>query len=610
MGKKDKPLVLLMGPPNVGKSVIFNYLTGLNVSCANYPGTTVEYAFGTAVIGEREITLVDVPGTYTLDAENDAEKIAVKMLSGTYDRALTEILCHKPQVRPSGSSFLPAQQPEAVLCVLDANNLESSLYLLLQVLEFDLPVVAALNRTDLTQEKGQVIDTQYLAGKLGIPFIPTVAINKQGIEELKNALIHLLTAEEQPTQLKKSDIIKGWPAAEELACTATQKGTASQENQKMFLKRKKWGLLLVKPWPGIPLAALVLAAFFIFVIGLGMTLRQWVLLPIFRGVLIPQVVKVVEGITSPGLLQNILIGEYGFMVKGLEWPFTLVLPYVISFYTALTLLEDSGYMSRLGALLDGLLNRVGLHGSSIIPLLLGYGCAIPAIMSTRALGSRKERLIVSTIVCLAVPCIAQTGAFISLLAERSILLVLALFILSIIVLIGSGFIIDLFVKGPPLQTIMEIPELLFPQGKALGKKLWVRTKNFVTDGALPMVAAVAFASLLYEIGIMAALGNLLSPLVTGWLGMPQDAAIPLILGIFRRELTVLPLLEMELTLLQLFVGATVGLFYVPCIAVVATLAREFNILFAAFILSVTCGLAFLAGGIIFRIGSFVLSAIV
>ncbi len=609
MGKIEKPLVLLMGPPNVGKSVIFNYLTGLNVSCANYPGTTVEYAFGTAVIGEMEITLVDVPGTYTLDAENDAEKIAVKMLSGTDDRDLKGTLCHKPQVRPSGSS-LPAQQPEAILCVLDANNLESSLYLLLQILEFDLPVVAALNRTDLTQEKGQEIDTQYLAGKLGIPFIPTVAINKQGIEELKDTLAHLLMEKEQPSQLKKSDIIKGWPAAEELACTAIQKGTASQENQKMFLKRKKWGLLLVKPWPGIPLAVLILAVFFIFVIGLGMTLRQWVLLPIFRGVLIPQVVKVVEGITSPGLLQNILIGEYGFMVKGLEWPFTLVLPYVISFYTALTLLEDSGYMSRLGALLDGLLNHIGLHGSSIIPLLLGYGCAVPAIMSTRALGSRKERLIVSTIVCLAVPCIAQTGAFISLLAERSILLVLALFILSAIVLIGSGFIIDIFVKEPPLQTIMEIPELLFPQGKALGKKMWVRTKNFVTDGALPMVAAVAFASLLYEIGIMTELGNLLSPLVTGWLGMPQEAAVPLILGIFRRELTVLPLLEMELTLLQLFVGATVGLFYVPCIAVVATVAREFNIIFAAFILSVTCGLAFLAGGIIFRIGTFVLSVIV
>lgn len=607
MTKEAKPLVLLMGPPNVGKSVLFNFFTGMSVSCANYPGTTVEYAFGKADIEGTEITLIDVPGTYTLDAENEAEKIAVEMLSGNYEK-ISASSCHQPKGQFADLEAT-SQKPTAVLCVLDASNLGSSLYLLLQVMEFGLPVVAALNRTDLIQERGKMIDTALLSEQLGIPVIATVAVKNQGLEELTHTLAKALNRQPGKHPVTEPDDSKRWLQAEELACATTREEPACEKSQRSYSARKKWGLLLVKPWPGIPLAILILSFLFLFVIGVGMGLRQFLLLPLFRELIIPQIVIFIQALVPPGVVQNIIIGEYGFLVKGLEWPFTLVLPYVISFYTALTILEDSGYMSRLGALLDGLLNRVGLHGSSVIPLLLGYGCAVPAILSTRALNSRKERLTVSTMICLAIPCVAQTGAFISLLAERSILLVLLLFALSFMMLAGAGLVLDRLVKGSQLQTVMELPALLAPRGDVLAKKLWVRLKNFVTDGALPMVGAVGVAALLYETGIMEALGIRLRFLVTGWLGLPQEATVPLILGVLRRELTVLPLLEMELTMLQLFVGASVALFYVPCIAIIGTLIKEFSIYFSLGMLLLTSSLAFLAGGIILRIGQMVLALV-
>ncbi len=203
-------------------------------------------------------------------------------------------------------------------------------------------------------------------------------------------------------------------------------------------------------------------------------------------------------------------------------------------------------------------------------------------------------------ICMAVPCISQTGAFIAMLSERSVSVVPAVFMLSFAALLVSGLIMDRLFKGPRPLTIIEIPELLLPRRQVLMKKIWVKLKHYVMNGALPMIIAVAIAALLYETGIMASVGSLLSPLVVHWLRMPEEASIPLILGIMRRELAVLPLLEMKPTTLQLFVGAVVGLFYVPCIAIIATLAREFNVKTALFMLILTSTTAFLAGGIFAR----------
>lgn len=582
----DQPTILLIGPPNVGKSVIFNHFTDLNVGMANYPGTTVSYTAGRAnfiaeQLDDQPVNFIDVPGTYTLRATNAAEQVAVDMLG---------------------------QSPTLVICVLDARNLDSSLHLLFQVLEYKIPTVVAINRIDLLENSGLKVDIEYLGSLLNIPIIQTVAVEKKGLNELQQEIVSFLN---RPDDLKSSTpnpIVKRalesdissetrWELADDLARTAYEKIGEDSTGIK-----ESWDQLLIEPWSGFPIALLVLVVIFMIIVGLGMGLRQFLLIPLFDNFIIPFIENTVSALLSPGLFREILIGEYGFMIKGLEWPFALVMPYVLSFYVALTLLEDSGYMPRLGILLDGVLNKIGLSGGNIIPLLLGYGCAIPGILAARAMSTRRERLTVAIMISLAVPCIAQTGAFIALLSEFSVWLVPLVFIFSWIIILLAGLVMDLFISEQLMPITLELPELLMPRLTVVAKKIWLRFKHFIFDGAVPMVIGVGIAAVLYETGTMHLIAQFMRPLVDGWLGLPEEAATPLLLGIMRRELTVLPLLDMELSMLQLFVGSVVGLFYVPCIAVIATLAKEYGLRIALGILLLTTTTAFLGGGIILRLG--------
>lgn len=553
----------------MGKSALFNRLTNMNVSVANYTGTTVEFAACDIDIEGRRVELIDVPGTYTLDSANEAEKVAVDMLH---------------------------EKPDAVICTLDANNLEPSLYLLLQILEYRIPTVAVVNRWDLARRKGLYLDLDGLSHSLSIPVVPTIAVENQGLVELRRQLGRFLedvSAGAEPPELTPDE---RWQLIDDLL------GSLVRDDGLRSAEGDSWGAKLVRPWPGIPLALAVITAMFAVVIGLGMGLRQVLLLPLFRGVVQPAIISIVDSLVPPGIIHRILIGEYGFLIKGIEWPFTLVFPYVFSFYLALSFLEDTGYLPRLGVLLDGVLQKIGLQGSSMIPLLLGYGCGIPGILATRTLGSRKERLLVSTLICLAVPCISQTGAFISLLSAHSVGLLVSTFLVSVVALIASGLVLDRFMADSRSFTLMEVPDLLLPKPGILAKKVWVRLRNYVFDGAVPMFWAIGVAAVLYESGLMAYWGQLIAPIVTGWLNLPEAAAVPLALGILRRELTVLPLLDMNLSTLQLFTGAIVALFYVPCIAMVGTLSREFKLGIALAILGFTTFAALFLGGLAAQIG--------
>ncbi len=569
--RRKRKKILLIGPPNVGKSVIFNKLTGLDAMISNYAGTTIDYKEG-YLSDFADYYLIDVPGTYTLDATNEAEKVATDMLE---------------------------QGADLVIAVLDGKNLESSLYLLLQVLEKKLPTLAVINRIDMLNKKGLEVQEELLASRLGVDVITTVAVEDKGLAELKERIKNLLENDCQQ-YFAREEITSNWDFAEELTLEILNpvERAAGAEGDRL----EKWGNLLAQPWPGIPLAFIILSLIFGIVVGIGMGLRQYILLPFFEGLIFPLIISAVETVIPSGIFRNILIGEYGFLIKGLEWPFALVLPYVISFYTALSLLEDVGYLPRLGVLLDGIFARLGLSGSNIIPLLLGYGCAIPGIAATRAMPTRKERVMVSTMICLAVPCISQTGAMISLLAEESIMVMILVFAVSFLVLVGNALVLNALLPGSKNATVVEIPPLLFSGPQILGRKIWLRVKTYLKSGAVMMIYAIAGAAVLFEVGILEHLGRLLQPVVESWLLLPAEASIPLILGIVRRELAVLPLLEMNLAGFQLFTGALVALFYVPCIAVLAMLAREFNLKLAVKILLFTIVFSFLVGGLAARLG--------
>ncbi len=559
-----------MGLPNVGKSVVFSKLTGMDVMVSNYAGTTVEFAEGKLKLGDEQFILKDVPGVYNIEAARDeAEKVAVRMLQS---------------------------KPSAVICVLDATNLESSLHLLTQVLEYDLPVLAVLNKQDLAQKRNTDINHDYLQSVFQIPIIPTVATTGEGFQALLKKLFDVVTAGKPRRHVPDKQDYDRWQNIENIIAKAVRMRPGTDSGQKQDI--------LIKPWPGIPIAIALMAVMFATVIGLGMGLRQFVLLPFFRDLLFPQLENLVNAFIEQPLLRNILIGEYGFLIKGIEWPFSLVLPYVISFYMVLSILEDSGYLPRLGILLDGVFAKIGLNGSCVIPLLLGYGCGIPAIMATRTLPSRKLRIIIAQMVCFAVPCVSQTGAFISLLAERSIAAVIGIFLVSLAAMVLIGLVLDKVLKRPLPHTLVELPQLLWPKPRTLFKKVLMRVRRFIVDGAVPMIIAVFFASLLYELGILKAAGEFLSPVISGWLNMPSEAAVPLILGIVRRELTVLPLIDMDLTSVQFFTGAIVALFYVPCIAMIASLAKEFSIKVAAATLFATTFAALFLGGIVARVGHY------
>lgn len=595
--------ILLVGMPNVGKSVIFNRLTGMNTSIANYAGTTVEYTIGKLPSEKYEISVIDVPGTYSLSATNEAEKVALDMLSAN---------------------------PDLVVLVLDANCLESSIYLALQVLELDIPVIGVLNRMDIIDSdlrgnnrqrcrcrrrcrsgcnchfdnaafeevRSSKIDLKLLKKELCIPILPMVATKGRGIGELKTLIESMIAEDVYATKESSLTLKADWCRAEKICKSVTHRNDPEFASRKTRLEE-----LIVKPFPGVFIALFALLVTFGIVIGVGMSLRRFILLPFFRGLIFPYIIYFVELIFREGFIRNVLIGEYGFVIKGIEWPITLVMPYVLSFYLALSLLEDSGYLPRLGILLDGLLNKIGLSGANVIPLILGYGCTIPAIASTRAMNSRKERLIVVSMVTLSVPCISQTGVFITLLAERSVLIVVALFILSLLAAAVGGYIANHLLKGSKRPiTIAEVPVILAPDMTILGKKLWVRMKNFLTGGAVVMFYAIFATSILYEAGMFQYIGRVMEPIVVNLLKMPAEASVPLILGVIRRELSVLPLLEMDLTTLQLFTGSVVGLFYVPCIAVIAMIAKEFGAKIATLIFLLTMLVSFMIGGIIANVG--------
>lgn len=578
--------VLLIGLPNVGKSVVFNRLTGLDASVGNYAGTTVEFARGVGSFGGVQASLVDVPGTYTLSATNEAERVATAILSTPVD---------------------------LVVVVADAVNLESSIHLTLQVLNLGHRTIMALNRIDVAAARGRSIDVERLSREIGIPVVATVAVRGSGLADLQSTIADALHAPQPAATAPKAATASAhandglWTLAERITRAVEMSDAPDPDEPGDSAEPGPGSRLgssaLVRPWPGFLIGAGVLALAFTVIVGFGMGLRQIALLPLMRGFYLPAMTSLVTRFVPAGVVRNILIGEYGLLIKGVEWPFALVLPYVISFNLAMSIMEDSGYLPRFAVLLDGALSRIGLRGSHIISLLLGYGCAIPGILSTRAMGTRRERIIMATLISLAIPCISQTGALFALLAESGIWMVAALFLLSFGVIVVAGLVMDRLLPGERSQLILELPVLLAPPVGTTLKKLYARTRRYLVDGAVPMVVAVGIASILYESGLLAHAGRLLSPIVTGLLRLPEEAAVPLLLGVVRRELTVLPLLDMPLTQLQLFVGATVGLFYVPCIAVVATLSREFGVRTGVAVLLLTTGTAFLIGGAIAHLGA-------
>ncbi len=569
--------VLLMGNPNVGKSVIFTALTGIYTMSSNYAGTTVSYTQGKMIIEDKEFQLIDVPGTYSLTATSEAEQVAVSFME-------------------SGA--------KAVICVLDASNLTRNLNLALEVKKHGVPIVFALNLSDIAERKGIKIDIEKLSKHLNAPVISTVAVKKDGMNELKSKVLEIIDnkdykQEVDTTETKTKEL---WNKSFEIAKDCI---TKEEQNLKFI---DKLGEKMLKPWPGIAIALLIVVLSLVIIVFGGKGIRAVITTPLVNSAIIPFFEMIIGKLPLPEIINNILIGEYGIFVIGFQWLLDFILPFVFMFYLVFTFLEDSGVLPRMAVLFDNVMRKMGLQGGSLINFVMGYGCAVPAIIGTRNCTTRKERIIISTMVCFAVPCISQLSALISLVSSVSYLAVILLVLFSFLIVFIVSAVLGKLLKGKITPIVIEIPNLLMPEPKSYFRKFLIRMKSFLVEAEIPMLVAVGIIALLQgviinDVPMINYFADVCSPIVSQMLGLPKEAATFLLLGVIRREFAVLPLLELNLNTLQVFVAAVVSLLYLPCISVFGVLAKELKARVAVGIFVGTFTVAILLGTIINLIGS-------
>lgn len=562
--------ILLMGNPNVGKSVVFSRLTGVHVISSNYPGTTVGYTQGKMKLGDGQAEIIDAPGTYTLEPTCEAEKIALQMM----------------------------QTGDVVVNVVDATNLERNLYLTLQLLESSVPVVVALNMWDDTKHRGIAIDLDRLRGLLGVPVIPTVAVSGEGIKELVSSIPQAVSPDHKAR------------SSEERWATV---GHIVEQVQQISHRHHTWLERLadasIRPLTGSIMALAVLAATFLAVRFISESLIGYVIDPIFEGLWAPVMLELSDLMGGSGLLHDILVGSVtgneidfiaslGMLTTGLYVSFGMVLPYVISFYLALGLLEDIGYLPRLAVLVDTLMHRLGLHGYAVIPTLLGFGCNVPGILATRVLESKRERFITATLISIAIPCASLQAMIFGLVGERGVEYVLMVYATLVAVWVVLGLVLRYTSRGFTPELLIEIPPYRLPSWQAVLKKLWRRTRGFIVEAIPIVLGAVLVINILYAVGVFDAIADAAAPIVTTILGLPKEAVVALVMGFLRKDVALGLMAPLEMTSGQLVVGSVVLAMSFPCIATFVILLREFGITGVLKASGIMVAAALITGGIL------------
>ena len=492
--------------------------------------------------------IIDAPGTYSLKPSNKAEEVASKML----------------------------KEADVVINVVDATNLERNLYLTLELLERDIPVIIALNLWDESKHLGINIDEKELEKLLDIPVVPTVALTGEGIKTLVSRI----------KDAKVNEKIK--PTSEEGRWIEIGSiiGKIEQVEHRHHSFRDRISDLTIKPHTGIPIAIGIIFCAFWFVRLIGENLITYIFDPIFENLYLPIIMRFSEWL-NPGLVHTLLIGEYGveidfveslgILTTGLYVPIVMVLPYIVSFYFTLSLLEDTGYLPRLATLVDKIFHKLGMHGHGIIPMFLGLGCNVPGALSTRTLETRKQRFISATLLAICVPCMAQMAMVFGALGTYGLYYIGLVFLTLIILYIVIGLILNRFIKGESPEIFLEIPPYRRPSFKTTFKKTWMRIRWFAKEAIPYLFIGVLIINVLYAIGILQWFGNLVSPLMEGLFGLPGDASIALITGFLRKDLAVGMLISLNMAPLQIVIAVTMLTIYFPCVATFAVLIKELGL---------------------------------
>ena len=606
--------IVLLGNPNVGKSVIFYYLTGKYAEVSNFPGTTVNYLKGTSNFCPNNI--IDTPGIYKLTPISEDEKNA--------------------------RNILIQSKPEVVVIIGDAKNIRKTLLFTIEAIEMGLKLILNLNLMDEAQRNGITIDFEKLAKTLEIDVNGTVAVEGKGIKELKNKINNNLnngiipstfsvkyTDEIENAYLKFQELIKEVTLPfdsrafflqlleedeelkkfipidlrdsinqlisevsnlysrnisyiinekrEETVKIILEKTVKIKEVKKSQLAAKLSDLTL-QPKTGFPILIGVLTLVFLFVGYFG---AQF-LVEILEGFLFSEIINPYIGAFFRTLIPatpigsifiEILVGEFGILTTGITWSFGIVLPIVVTFFLAFVILEDTGYLPRVGYLLNQGAEKAGLNGKAIIPMILGYGCGAMATLSTRVLDTKKERTISTLLIALSIPCSAQLGIILGLAFSAGPLSVfIIMFVVTIQILI-VGWLASKYVKGEISSFIMEIPPLRVPKLRNVVKKTSDRIIWFIKEAVPLFMLGVLIISILTITGAVDYIALALSP-ITILLGLPPEAAIAIILGFIRRDIGATSLVEMPLTFTQTVVGFSLITLFLPCVAAMIMIVKE------------------------------------
>lgn len=535
-----------MGNPNVGKSVFFSRLTGVHALSSNYPGTTVGFTEGTMVYDNECARLIDVPGAYTLDPTNEAEEIAHRILNEGADR---------------------------VILVIDATALERNLVMAMQVLEHRLPTIIALNMVDEARHRGIIIDIKALERELGVPIVPTVAVTGQGISDLIAKM-----SDASVSRFSPMDKETRWRIIGEII----SKVQTVTHRHHTFMDRIED--ISVRPLAGGLLGLMILAVSFTAIRYVGEGIINYITDPIFEKLWLPVLEKLNTSFGGT-YIGDILVGKLingaidleqslGVLSTGFYVEFGMVLPYIIAFYAVLSFLEDFGYLPRLAVIFDALLHRFGIHGYAIIPTLLGLGCNVPGILATRVLESERERFIAATLISVGIPCVSIQAMLSATLGEFGLRYVAAVYLILFFVWLILGRLMHLTLKGFSPELIVEIPPYRLPSLKAWRNKLWFRIKDFLLEATPLVLGGILLVNLLEAFGILSGAANLLSPIFEGILGLPAAAAVPVVMGIFRKDIAMGLLIPLHLTAAQTLTAVVVLAMTFPCIATFVVLWKE------------------------------------
>lgn len=434
--------VALLGNPNVGKTTLFNSLTGSNQRVGNWAGVTVDKKEGFF----DDFKIVDLPGIYAMDTFSNEEKIS--------------------------KEFLENGQVDLILNIIDASNIDRNLYLTMQLKQFKKPIILAVNMIDVAEKKGINIDYKKLEELLNVTVVPIQASKEQGIDDVKKALKNLHTNKIDNNDYNFSSEKETYTYIENLLSQCTKK-----DNKSIRTIKEKLDNIMLNPWLAYPIFFIIMALTFQVTFSwIGQPLSD-LLDSLLNDSLVPIIESLIQG-TAPWFQSLIIDGIIGG-VGGI----LVLLPIILSLFACITILEDSGYMARVAFIMDKIMRKMGLSGKAFIPMIVGFGCSVPAIMTARTLESEKDRKLTALLIPL-MSCNARLpvySIFAAVFFPNSIGLVVAsLYFLGILLAFILGIIFKHTIfKNEEEPLLIELPEYKLPSLKNLLNQLYEKTKGFL-----------------------------------------------------------------------------------------------------------------------------------